>query len=118
MTNYDMKQFHDRKTCPPVKYKPGDLVLVESTHIRTERPSKKLDNKRFGPFKVERKEGLTSYRLKLDKKWQNIHPVFHECLLHPYHPGEYKSQQKSIPPPPEIVMNVEEHEIEQILDSR
>ena len=84
MANYDMKQFHDRKMRPPIEYKPGDLVLVESTNIRTERPSKKLDDKRFGPFKVEKKEGLASYRLKLDRKWRNIHPVFHECLLHPY----------------------------------
>ena len=118
MASYDMKQFHDRKTRPPVKYKPGDLVLVESTNIRTEQPSKKLDDKRFGLFKVEKKEGLASYRLKLDRKWRNIHPIFHECLLHPYHPGEYQSQQKPIPPPPEIVMDVEEHEIERILDSR
>ena len=83
-----------------------------------ERPSKKLDDRRFGPFKVEKKEGLASYCLKLDRKWRNIHPVFHECLLHPYRLGEYQSQQKPIPPPPEIVMDVEEHEIEQILDSR
>ena len=68
MANYDMKWFHDRKTRPPVEYKSGDLVLVESTNIRMERPSKKLDDKRFGPFKVKKKEGLTSYCLKLDKK--------------------------------------------------
>ena len=118
MANYDMKWFHDRKTHPPIKYKPGDLVLVESTNIRTERPSKKLDDKRFGPFKIEKKEGLTSYHLKLDKKWHNIHLVFHKCLLHPYHPGEYKSQQKPAPPPPEIVVDIEEYKIKQILDSR
>ena len=118
MANYDMKWFHDRKTCSPIEYKPGDLVLVESTNIWMEQPSKKLDDKRFGPFKVEKKEGLVSYHLKLDKKWRNIHPVFHECLLHPYHLGEYKSQWKPTPPPPEIMMGDEEHEIEQILDSR
>ena len=118
MANYDMKQFHDRKTQPPIKYKPGDLVLVESTNIRMEQLSKKLDDKRFGPFKVEKKEGLTSYCLKLDRKWRNIYPIFHECLLHPYHPGKYESQQKPAPPPPELVMDVEEHEIEQILNSQ
>ena len=36
MANYDMKRFHDRKTCPPVEYKSGDLVLVESTNIQME----------------------------------------------------------------------------------
>ena len=32
--------------------------------------------------------------------------------------GEYESQQKPTPPPPEIVMDIEEHKIKQILDSR
>ena len=35
MAAYDMKHFHDRKVCPPVKYQPGDLVLLEATNIRT-----------------------------------------------------------------------------------
>ena len=58
MASYDMKRFHDQKVQPPVKYKPGDLVLLEATNIQTEQPSKKLDNKRYGPFKVIKKEGL------------------------------------------------------------
>ena len=45
MASYNMKQFHDRKVRPPIKYKPGDLVLLEATNIKTERPSKKLDDK-------------------------------------------------------------------------
>ena len=58
MANHNMKWFHDRKTHPPIEYKPGDLVLVESINIQTERPSKKLDDKRFGLFKVEKKKDL------------------------------------------------------------
>ena len=45
MASYNMKQFHDQKVQPPVEYKPGDLVLLEATNIKTERPSKKLDDK-------------------------------------------------------------------------
>ena len=36
MASYDMKQFHDRKVQPPVKYKPSDLVLLEAINIKTE----------------------------------------------------------------------------------
>ena len=118
MAAYDMKCFHNRKVHPPIKYQPGNLVLLEATNICTKRPSKKLNDKRYGPFQIIKKEGLTSYRLKLDKTWCNIHPVFHECLLHPYHSGEFPSQQTKPPPPPEIISGVEEAEIKYIIDSK
>ena len=118
MASYDMKRFHDRKVRPPVEYKPGDLVLLEATNIKTEQLSKKLDNKRYGPFKVIKKEGLASYRLKMDKSWHQIHPVFHECLLHPYHQGDFPSQKQAPPPPPEIISGVEEAEVEYVIDSK
>ena len=60
MAAYDMKHFHDRKVHPPVKYQSGDLVLLEATNICTERPSKKLDDKRYGPFQIIKKEGLVT----------------------------------------------------------
>ena len=113
-----MKWFHDWKVWPPVEYKPGDLVLLEATNIKTERPSKKLDDKWYGPFKVIKKEGLVSYRLKLDKSWHQIHPIFHECLLHPYHQGNFPSQKQAPLPPPEIILGVEEAEVEYIIDSK
>ena len=59
-----------------------------------------------------------SYHLKLDKSWRQIHPVFHECLLHPYHQGDFPSQKQSPPPPPEIVSGVEEAEVEYIINSK
>ena len=93
MASYNMKRFHDQKVWPPVEYKPGDLVLLEATNIKTEQPSKKLDNKQYSPSKVIKKEGLASYCLKLDKLWRQIHPIFHKCLLHPYHQGDFPSQK-------------------------
>ena len=118
MASYDMKWFHDRKVQPPIKYKPGDLVLLEATNIKTEWLSKKLDDKRYGLFKVIKKEGLVSYHLKLNKSWHQIHPVFHECLFHPYYQGDFPSQKQALPPSPEIVSGVEEAEVEYIIDSK
>ena len=112
-----MKRFHNHKVWPPVEYKPGDLVLLEATNIKTEWPSKKLNDKRYGPFKIIKK-GLTLYCLKLDKLWHQIHPIFHECLLHPYHQGNFPSQKQTLPPPPEIISSVEEAEVEYVIDSK
>ena len=114
----DMKRFYDRKSCTSTEYQPGDLVLLEGTNIHSDRPSKKLDKKRYGPFKVIEKVGNTAYRLKLDLKWRGIHNVFNECLLHPYTKGMFPSQKTTPPPPPDIINRVEEQEIEEILASR
>jgi hypothetical protein len=45
-----------------VVYNPGDLVFLSSRNIKTIRPSKKLNNKMLGPFKILEAMG-TSYRL-------------------------------------------------------
>jgi len=113
----DMKKFYDRKVHPSVDYQKGDLVLLEGTNIQSDRPSKKLGDKQYGPFKVIEKVGPSAYCFKLDPKWQGVHPVFHECLLHPYHTAQFPSQKIPPPPPPDIVNGVEEQEIEEILAS-
>jgi hypothetical protein len=45
-----------------VVYNPGDMVFLSSRNIKTARPSKKLDDKILGPFKIL-KTVRTSYRL-------------------------------------------------------
>ena len=45
-----------------VIYRAGDLVFLLSRNIKTVRPSKKLDNKILGPFKVIGRKGY-SYEL-------------------------------------------------------
>src|SRR6266436_1689029 len=77
---------------------------------------KKLDHKRFGPFKVLEVIGNNSYKLKLPTSMK-IHPVFHTVRLQPYVPP-LPSQMTSSPPPPIINHEGEEEfEVEDILDS-
>ena len=112
-----MKKFYNRKKGDSREYSIGDKVWLEGTNITTTRPSKKLGDKQYGPFVIEKKEGRSAYRLTLPPTWKKIHPVFNESLLTPYRNPEYPSQQQPDKPPPVIVNDVAEFEVEEILDS-
>jgi len=56
-----------------------------------------------------------NYRLKLPTQW-SIHDVFHIDLLTPYQETELHGSNYSRPPP-DLVDNKEEYEVEKILDS-
>ena len=113
-----MKTFYDKKRADAHNYDKGDKVWLEGSNITTMRPSKKLGEKRYGPFKVLRKEGLMAYRLKLPTTWKKIHLVFNKALLTPYKPPVYPQQQLPRPAPPVIVEGDEEYEVDKILDSQ
>src|SRR5438046_230813 len=66
--------FYDRKP-KPIELAVGDKVLLLSPSIRTQRPSKKLDWKRLGPYSITERTGLQAYRLALPSSMK-IHPVF------------------------------------------
>ena len=70
-------------------FAPGELSRLSSKNITTKRPSKRLDNKRYGPFEVLERIGAVAYRPKLPDAY-TIHDVFHVSLLEPYtvRPGE------------------------------
>jgi transposase InsO family protein len=114
----DMKQFYDRKRSESYNFKIGDRVWLEATNISSDQPMKKLDDKRYGPFKILSKHGESAYKLALPVTWKSIHPVFNECVLSPFKPAEYPSQRKPPPPPSVSVDGYEEQEVEEILDSR
>ena len=98
------------------KYKEGDLVWLEGKNLRTAQPTPKLGARRHGPFKVVQVMSPINYHLELPTQW-SIHPVFHIDLLTPYretitHGANYQR------PPPDLVDNAEEYEVEKVLDSR
>ena len=98
------------------KYKAGDQVWLEGKNLRINQPTHKLAPRRYGPFKVIQVMSPVNYRLELPTQW-SIHPVFHIDLLTPYretitHGANYQR------PPPDLVDNEEEYEVEAILDSR
>ena len=112
-----MKKAHDKHTQSTIEFTMGQEVLLEGTHIRTDRATKKFDDKRYCPFKITRKVRQSAYELALPSMWKGIHPIFNESLLTPYHQGTFPSQEKPKPPPLTIVEQEEEQEIEEIVDS-
>src|ERR1700731_4128952 len=110
-----MKRSYDVSKRPSREYSKGDLVSLDTWNLKMDRPSKKLDNKRAGPFTIEEKVGPAGYRLKLPRAWR-IHRVFNELLLTPYLPPSFPSQN---PPPPPLATIQDDHleyEVEAILD--
>jgi transposase InsO family protein len=114
----DMKRAYDRHRNPSPNFKVGDRVWLEATHITSDRPTKKLDDKRYGPFVILSKHGESAYKLRLPTTWKTIYPIFNECVLSSYSPPKFPSQIKPSPPPPDLIEGFEEQEIEEILDSR
>ena len=98
------------------KYAVGDHVWLDGRNLKTDQPTSKLAPRRHGPFVISQVMSPVSYRLKLPHQWR-IHPVFHIDLLTPYH--ETKTHGENYQrPPPELVDNEEEYEVEAIPDSR
>ena len=99
-----------------IEFVVGDKVWLFSKNISTQRPSKKLDWKRLGPYSITERIGTQAYRLQLPESMK-IHPVFHVSLLEPYKPSTIPNRIR--PPPPPIVIESEpEYEVEDILDSK
>src|SRR5580692_7732316 len=101
---------------PPTQHKVGDQVWLEAKHLTLPYASAKLAPKRHGPFQIVKEISPVAYQLELPKAW-TIHNVFHSSILTPYketdeHGGNYQR------PPPEMIDNAEEYEVELIINHR
>ena len=105
----------NKKRTPARKYYEGQFVWLDARNIKTARPTKKLDWKRLGPFRIEKVISPYAYRLELPASMR-VHPVFHVSLLQPAADDPVPGQRQD-PPPPVEVEGIEEFEVEDILDS-
>jgi len=101
---------------PMPKYKTGDKVWLEATHLNLPYQTPKLAPKRQGPFNIVNVVSPVTYRLQLPAAW-NIHDVFHASLLTPYRETASHSPNFT-QPPPDLVQGNEEFEVETIINHR
>ena len=95
----------------------GDFVILDGKGLETERPCKKLDNVRHGPYKVKKALG-TSYQLGLPAS-ARIHDTFSPNRLTMRSPSLPPLPRQINPPPPPVVITDEpEYEVDDVLDSR
>lgn len=104
-----------RLPIPP--FAPGDLVWLDARNIKTLRPSKKLDNRRLGPFKILSEVSSHARKLELPLTLKRIHPVFHVSLLEPDFPNPFPLRSEP-PPIPILLGNDLEYEVQQVLNSK
>jgi hypothetical protein len=110
------QEYADQYRLPAPAYRPGDAVWLNGWNLRMNRPSRKLDNKYYGPFSVIKEVGKYTYELNLPAT-MNVHPVFHVSLLEPVRDDSFPSQVAT-PPGPIIIEGEPEYEVEEVLDSR
>jgi hypothetical protein len=104
------------KELPP--FKVGDMVWLLRKNISTTRPSRKLDYRRLGPYKIVKCVGESKLAFKLNlPPNMRIHPVFHGSLLSPYHANILPGRVQP-PPPPVEIEGQQEYEVDEVLDSK
>ena len=105
----------NRRRRPAPNLIPGQQVWLLRRHIKTTRPSSKLEVRRRGPYPVIGQVGTSAYRLALPAS-MHIHPVCHVSLLEPHVANTFPDRVVA-PPLPTQVDGLPEFEVNQILDS-
>ena len=93
-----MAKYFDAKRQEPPGFKKGDKVMLDGRNLRTKRPSKKLDHKLYGPFKIIELIGNRAARLQLPPSMK-CHNVFHFALLEPYRENQIQGRCLANPDP-------------------
>jgi hypothetical protein len=92
-----MAKFANKGRSEGPDFKEGGTAYLLRRNIKTKRPSDKLDFKKLGPFKIEKKMGPVTYKLRLPKEMK-IHPVFHVALLEQAHRNTPLQHKQDIDP--------------------
>ena len=112
----EMKRYADYHRGNPPQYQTGQKVWLETENLNIQRPSKKLSEKRIGPYPIVDVKLTNAVQFKLPRSIK-IHPVVNVSHVRPYI-EPHIPQQTTIAPPPVEIKGEFEYEVEQILDSR
>ena len=87
----DHKRYANQHCSRAPQYKVGDLVGLDTRNLFTKRPSRKLENRHMGKYRV--KKIISNHTIELDLPNDlRVHLVFHVNLFEPTatndpHPG-------------------------------
>ena len=106
----------ERTTRGFTPFKINDKVWLESKNLKLRHESKKLAPEREGPFVITEVLNPLNYRLSLPESW-HIHPIFHASLLSSFKHTNVHGEN-FIRPPPDLIEEQPEYEIEAIISHR
>jgi len=90
---------------------------LEAKNIHSNRSSKKLDQKRYRPFRILKDIGQGAFQLKLPEGWM-IHNVFNEDLLTHCKKPQFQGQHMDPTSLPMIINKEEGYEVEEVRKHR
>ena len=90
--------------------------MLNGRNIKTRRPSRKLDHKLHGPFRIEEVVSNTAIRLSLPKTWK-IHKVFHVSLVEPFIQGNREINMDEVLKNSDPIETEEEYDVDDVMDS-
>ena len=102
------------QTTPVSQYRVGEWVWLEAKYLTLPYASTKLAPKHHRPFQITKEISPVAYQLALPRAW-TIHDMFHSSLLTHYK-ETCKSGAQFQCPPPKLIDNEEEYEVEQIIN--
>ncbi|CAI7831986.1 unnamed protein product [Closterium sp. NIES-54] len=95
-----------------------DQVLLDTHNLNLSHLPSKLRPRFCGPFLVEAQVTPVTFRLRLPDTWK-LHNAFHVQLLKPYKDPNQQFQGRQLsPPPPVLIQDEPEYEIERVLTHR
>ena len=97
-------------------FKLGDKVWLSAKNLSIKGPVKKFAPKKVGPLEITKIMGPVTYQLKLPSQWK-IHNVFHASLLSAYRENDFHGPNYP-EPPPDILNEEEEWEVEAIINHK
>ena len=97
-----MKKHFDKKRKNLQELKIGDNVWLKAKNIHSKQSSKKLDHKRYKPFRISEDIGQGTFQIELLEGWM-IHNVFNKNLLTQCRELYFKRQHMNLVPLLEII---------------
>jgi len=97
-------------------FKVADWVMRNAKNIKTRHPTKKLDYKLRGKFRIKRLIGTNAYELELSPSSSKIHTVYYISLLEPYYLHNIPGRRSPIPSL--VDLEETEYQVEKIRTSK